>query len=160
MAGGGGEDNPVSINVTAMVDIIFCLCLFFMCSFHFKQLEGKIDTWLPKDRGVNQGTPEKVVLEEIRIFMKWDPNRNATIRKVGNRGETGTDQDLMTIVLQMTNDYKKAGKSEFPVLIDATPDVPWEDVIHVMDLCKKEKLERIEFAAPIEYKSNPSPKGN
>src|SRR6187549_957944 len=129
MAGGGGEDNPVSINVTAMVDVIFCLCLFFMCSFKFKQLEGKVDTWLPKDRGVNQGTPEKVVLEEIRVLMKWDPNRNVTIRKVGNRGEVGSDQDLMAVVIQMTGDYKKAGKSEFPVLIDATPDVPWEDVI-------------------------------
>jgi biopolymer transport protein ExbD len=157
MAGGGGEDNPVSINVTAMVDVIFCLCLFFMCSFQFKQLEGKIDTWLPKDRGVNQGPPQQVVLEEIRVFMKWDAGRNATIRKVGSRGEVGTDQDLMAIVLQMTNDYKKLGKSEFPVLIDATADVPWEDVIHVMDLCKKEKLERIEFAAPLEYKPSARP---
>ena len=41
-------------------------------------------------------------------------------------------------------------RSQFPVLIDATPDVPWQEVIHVMDLCKKEKLERIEFAAPFE----------
>ena len=49
---GEASDNPVEINVTAMVDVIFCLCIFFMCSFHFKQLEGKIDTWLPKDRGV------------------------------------------------------------------------------------------------------------
>ena len=156
MAGGGGEDNPVSINVTAMVDVIFCLCLFFMCSFKFKQLEGKVDTWLPKDRGVNQGPPAQVVLEEIRVFMKWDPSRNVTIRKVGNRGEVNSDQALIDVVLQMTADYKKAGKSEFPVLLDATPDVPWEDVIHVMDLCKKEKLDRIEFAAPIEYKTAPS----
>ena len=44
---GEASDNPVEINVTAMVDVIFCLCIFFMCSFHFKQLEGKIDTWLP-----------------------------------------------------------------------------------------------------------------
>ena len=85
MGGGGniGEesDNPVEINVTAMVDVIFCLCIFFMCSFHFKQLEGKIDTWLPKDRGVFQGQPEKVILEEIRVFMKWnsayEPDRSA-----------------------------------------------------------------------------------
>jgi len=154
MGGGGniGEesDNPVEINVTAMVDVIFCLCIFFMCSFHFKQLEGKIDTWLPKDRGVFQGQPEKVILEEIRVFMKWDPATGRTIRKVGNRGEVNTDEDLMNIIIQMTNDYKKAGKSEFPVLIDATPDVPWQEVIRVMDLCKREKLERIEFAAPFE----------
>jgi hypothetical protein len=58
----------------------------------------------------------------------------------------------------MTADYKRAGKSEFPVLIDATEDVPWRDVIHVMDMCKREKLERIEFAAPMEYKGTPSPK--
>ena len=39
MAGGGNQDeNPVAINVVAMVDIIFCLCLFFMCSLKFKPL--------------------------------------------------------------------------------------------------------------------------
>ena len=41
MAGGGDQaDNPVAINVVPMVDVIFCLCVFFMCSFKFKQLEG------------------------------------------------------------------------------------------------------------------------
>ena len=151
------EDNPVAINVTAMVDVIFCLCLFFMCSMHFKQLEGKIDTWLPKDRGVNQAPVEKVVLEEIRVFMRWDPATNTTTRKVGNRGAVGSDDDLMTIIRQMAGDYKRAGKSEFPVLIDAMPEVPWKDVIHVMDLCKKENMERIEFAAPFEYTGAPAP---
>jgi biopolymer transport protein ExbD len=155
---GEASDNPVAINVTAMVDVIFCLCIFFMCSFHFKQLEGKIETWLPKDRGVFNGQPEKVILEEIRVFMRFDPATGQTIRKVGNRGQVSTDDELMQIILQMTADYKRAGKSEFPVLIDATEDVPWRDVIHVMDMCKREKLERIEFAAPMEYKGTPSPK--
>ena len=155
---GEASDNPVGINITAMVDIIFCLCLFFMCSLHFKQLEGKIDTWLPKDRGVFQGNPERIVLEEIRVFMKWDPAQGRTIRKIGNRGEINSDTDLMQIILQMTNDYKKAGKTEFPVLIDATADVPWADVIHVMDMCKIERLDRIEFAAPFEYKGAPGTK--
>ena len=52
MAGGGNQDeNPVAINVVAMVDIIFCLCLFFMCSLKFKPLDAKFDSWLPKDKG-------------------------------------------------------------------------------------------------------------
>ena len=39
MAGSSSpEDNPVGINVTALVDVIFCHCLFFMCSLHFKQV--------------------------------------------------------------------------------------------------------------------------
>jgi len=45
---GESPDNPVAINVTAMVDVIFCLCVFFMCSLHFRQVEGKFETWLPK----------------------------------------------------------------------------------------------------------------
>src|SRR5262245_66323574 len=81
---GEASDNPVDINVTAMVDVIFCLCIFFMCSFHFKQLEGKIDAWLPKDKGnlIGQMTTPPI-LEEIRVFMRWDPARSATVRKVG-----------------------------------------------------------------------------
>jgi biopolymer transport protein ExbD len=149
---GEASDNPVGINVVPMVDVIFCLCLFFMCSLKFKQLEGKIETWLPKDRGVEQTPPEKVVLEEIRVFMRWVDGR--TVTKVGNRPAVpdgpGGDIVLMQTINQMSNDYKKLGKTEFPVLIDALPDVPWKDVIHVLDLCKKDKLERIEFAAPIE----------
>ncbi|HZN62732.1 MAG TPA: biopolymer transporter ExbD [Planctomycetota bacterium] len=145
---GEASDNPVGINVVPMVDVIFCLCLFFMCSLKFKQLEGKIETWLPKDRGVEQTPPEKIVLEEIRVFMRWVDGR--TVIKVGNRAPANSDLELMQTINQMSNDYKKLGKADFPVLIDALADVPWKDVIHVLDLCKKDKLERIEFAAPIE----------
>ncbi len=145
---GEASDNPVGINVVPMVDVIFCLCLFFMCSLKFKQLEGKIETWLPKDRGVEQTPPDKVVLEEIRVFMRWQDGR--TVTKVGNRAPAGSDLELMQTINQMSNDYKKLGKTDYPVLIDALHDVPWKDVIHVLDLCKKDKLERIEFAAPLE----------
>ncbi len=153
--GEGGDENPVAINVVPMVDVIFCLCIFFMCSFKFKQLEGKIETWMPKDRGQGASAPEKVVLEEIRVMMRWDANTNSTIRKVGNRGAVATDADLMAIILQMTADYKKAGKTDFPVLLDAVDDVPWKDVIHVMDLCKQENIERIEFTSPFEVPQGP-----
>src|SRR5262245_63594062 len=92
---GEASDNPVEINVTAMVDVIFCLCIFFMCSFHFKQLEGKIDAWLPKGHGnqINNAPPPPVILEEIRVFMRWDPARGTT-RKVGSTA-TGSDAELM-----------------------------------------------------------------
>jgi biopolymer transport protein ExbD len=154
MGGGGniGEesDNPVEINVTAMVDVIFCLCIFFMCSFHFKQLEGRIDAWLPKT-GNQPGTPSgPVVLEEIRVFMRWDVAANKTLRKV-TQTSVSTDDQLMTEIRVRKDHYVQAGKTVFPVIIDATPDVPWQDVIHVLDLCKKENLSSIEFAEPMQY---------
>src|SRR5689334_17893833 len=139
---GEASDNPVEINVTAMVDVIFCLCIFFMCSFHFKQLEGRVDAWLPKEKGSQSGPPPTVILEEIRVFMRWDAEHNVTNRKVV-RNAVSTDQELVNAVLAMKSDYEKAGKTIFPVIIDATPDVPWQDVVHVVDLCKGQKLSMI-----------------
>jgi biopolymer transport protein ExbD len=149
---GEASDNPVEINVTAMVDVIFCLCIFFMCSFHFKQLEGKVDAWLPKEKGPNAtDKPIKPVLEEIRVFMRWDAERNVTVRKIGNRQPVANDEELNATIVQMKGDYEKTGKLEVPVLIDATPDVPWQEVVHVLDLCRAQKLPMIEFVEPLQY---------
>jgi len=148
---GEASDNPVEINVTAMVDVIFCLCIFFMCSFHFKQLEGKIDAWMPKDKGPEYALIEKPVLEEIRIFMRWDPSTGTIARRIGSRPPVSGDAELMDTIRAMKADYDRANKPDVPVKIDSTPDVPWHEVVHVLDLCKSEKLSKIEFAEPMEY---------
>ncbi len=153
MAGSqSADDNPVGINVTPMVDVIFCLCLFFMCSLHFKQLEGKIDSWLPKNRG-NRSQPVRPVLEDVRVFLRWDSAASRTIRRVGNRPPAADDQDLTEVMRQMAGDHRKAGAAEVPVVIDATSDVPWKDVVHVMDLCVGENLGQIELTQPFEERS-------
>jgi len=153
---GEASDNPVEINVTAMVDVIFCLCIFFMCSFHFKQLEGRVDAWLPKEKGPNATDKIiKPILEEVRIFMRWDAERSVTVRKIGNRPPISTDEELMSTIRQMKSDYERAGKIEVPILLDATESVPWQDVVHVLDLCKAEKLPMIEFVEPMQYQSRP-----
>jgi biopolymer transport protein ExbD len=148
---GEASDNPVEINVTAMVDVIFCLCIFFMCSFHFKQLEGKIDAWLPKD-GNQPGRPDREPpLEEVRVLMRWDAPTNKTIRKIGNRAPVENDGQLTETIDQIKKDYAKAGRADVPVAVDATADVPWQDVVHVLDLCKLEKLSPIKFTEPLQY---------
>ena len=109
MAGAASEDNPVGINVTAMVDIIFCLCIFFMCSFHFKQLQGKIDSWLPKDVGVHSSQSD-ALLEEIRVVLTYDPTNGATITKMGAK-RVSSDEELATLIGASYDDYAKAGKA-------------------------------------------------
>jgi biopolymer transport protein ExbD len=37
-------------------------------------------------------------------------------------------------------------KPDTPVTIDAEPRVPWNDVIDVMNLCKRNRIDNIEFA--------------
>ncbi len=145
---GESSDNPVAINITAMVDVIFCLCLFFMCSFKFKQLEGKIETWLPKDKGINPEPTLELTREEVRVVLRWDPTTEGTTRRVLNYEIAGSDEDLMQTVTTLAEGYNSAGNTTWPLVIDSTPEVPWTDVVHVMDLCKQQRVERIEFGAP------------
>src|SRR6185295_2208779 len=89
--------------------------------------------------------PEKVILEQIRIILSRKPGREETVRKVGNRAESPTIEDLMHIVLTMVADYGKAGKAEAPIHIDPGADVPWEDVLQIVEICRKERLGPVEF---------------
>ena len=141
---GESEENPVAINVTALVDIIFCLCVFFMISFKFKQIEGKFDTWLSKDKGA-QGMPLDAVIQEIRVALFWDDAAQEVIRKVGVR-RVPEDEELQSILQQQYEDAKKMGKPDTPLTIDAEDKVPWREVIKVINLAKRVGVEKIEFA--------------
>jgi hypothetical protein len=101
--------------------------------------------------------PEKVLLEEIRICLSRKPGRVETVRKVGNRAESPTIEDLMHIVLTMVADYGKAGKAEAPIHIDPGADVPWEDVLQIVDICRKEQLGPVRFVPPLHRKAAAAP---
>lgn len=149
MAGGGGEDNPVGINVTAMVDIIFCLCLFFMCSLKFRELDGKMDSWLPKDKGGKPSSAVNVPVDEIRILLSYDPKTQVLQRVFVNRpipqGEEGT-RLLQSLIREQYDSYRKLGKADVPVIIDSGKRVPWEFVIEVMNMARGENIQKVEFA--------------
>src|SRR5689334_22127191 len=124
MAGSSSdEDNPVAINVTAMVDVIFCLCLFYMCSFKFKQLEGRFQSWLPLDKGSNSGVASDAVIQEIRVAMYWNEATLATVRKFLVR-TVENDTELQQLIHDQHADNLKLGKDDVPVIIDAEAKVP------------------------------------
>jgi len=146
VAGGGGEqgENPVAINVVPMVDVIFCLCVFFMCSFKFKQLEGKFDSWLPKGKGTT-GSMDQAIIEEIRVALYWDPASQKTIRKM-RHNTIVDDEQLESLIGEAYADFKRMGKNETPVIVDAEAGVPWDEVIKILNISKKKDISKFEFA--------------
>ena len=143
MAGGGDQsENPVAINVVPMVDVIFCLCIFFMCSFKFKQLEGKFDSWLPRNKGM-EGTPAEI--QEIRVAMFWDAETQKVRRQYGSR-IVEDDAQLESLIRGAYDDFKLKGRPEAPVIVDGDPRIPWHEVIKVINMCKKIPIDNIEFA--------------
>jgi biopolymer transport protein ExbD len=144
MAGGSDEDNPVGLNVVAMVDIIFCLCIFFMCSFRFKQLEGKFESWLPKNKG-NSGAMTDAPIQEIRIAMFFDKANSRVKRLYGHR-QVDDDAELETLIKGAHEDFVRVNKPDAPVIIDGEASVPWESVVTVVNIAKKVGVDKIEFA--------------
>ena len=145
------SDNPVSIQVVPMVDIIFCLCIFFMCSMKFKELEGKFESWLPKDKGQSQPMQDTPI-EEIRVAMWYDEANRTTIRKFGNT-VVRDDNQLQELIRDSYAGWVRLGKPQTPAIIDAGEMVPWNEVVKVVNLAKREKIEKIEFAAGKDYEA-------
>ena len=58
--------EEIKMEMTPMIDVTFLLLIFFLCSIKFKVLEGKLQTYLPKDVGVNT-TPQQKMLEKVDI---------------------------------------------------------------------------------------------
>ena len=129
-----------------MVDVIFCLCVFFMCSLHFRQLEGKFDTWLPKGKGT--GKLGDSVIQEIRVAVYWDEPNSKVVRQLGNR-MIANDEELQALIAEAHADFVKLNKPDTPVTIDADARVPWSEVINIVNICKRDQIDKIEFAMGV-----------
>jgi biopolymer transport protein ExbD len=144
MAGAASEDDAVSLNVTPLIDIIFCLCIFFICSFHFKELQGKIDSWLPTGEGVQQGPASNALEEEIRVFLR---SRNGATELAFGARIAATPAELEALVKAAWDERTRSKKPK--VVIDAEPSVPWRDVVEVLDRARVDEIDRVEFAQPL-----------
>ena len=137
------NENPVAINVVPMVDVIFCLCVFFMCSFKFKQMEGRFESWLP-DKG-SCGDVKKTVLEEVRVALFHDEKTGATRRQFMSR-TVPDDGQLESLLREANADQRQVSAEKTAMTIDSDPRVPWQDVVTVMDVARRAGMEKIEFA--------------
>lgn len=145
--GGGGSShaNPLPLNVVPLIDVIFCLLLFFMCSFHFKRLEGRMEAWLPRDKGPNDSRIVAPVLEEIRVVLSVDPATGRVVRKLG-RNDLPDDAALRATMREQFDRIRAMTGAAPPLVLKSEGDVAWGEVFRVMDLATEAKLPRIEFA--------------
>lgn len=81
-----GDDSE--LNMTPMIDIVFQLIIFFLLSLKFKTVDRRIDSMLPKDRGLapTPTFPEDFLKVKIKVFRRdlSDPAKAHTMIKVDN----------------------------------------------------------------------------
>ena len=144
MASNDSEDNPLPVNVVPMVDVIFCLCVFFLASFQARSLESRLDTWLPKDRGAGPGALERP-LEELRVVLRFDAETGQVTRRFGLR-DLADPAELAGLLRAAHAARLERHAVDSPLVLDAEAGVPWAAAIEVVDLGRELGIERLEFA--------------
>ena len=59
--------SETRIDMTPMIDVVFQLLVFFMCTIQFRTLEGRLSAYLPK--GVGQDPGEAESLERVTLAI-------------------------------------------------------------------------------------------
>ena len=140
------ERGRLEVKMTPMIDVIFLLLIFFVCTASFQPPEEILPTRLSLPGAVESDQqpvdPELLDLEEIVVEIlrrhgraEWRINQ----RQYNRLAEV---RDVLTAVARVQIDL--------PVILDVEPAVPMEDVIDVYDLCRKIGLERVQFAASVQ----------
>jgi biopolymer transport protein ExbD len=137
------DENPVAINVVPMVDVIFCLCVFFMCSMKFKQVEGKLDAWLPNDRGATSAPAPDEPAARIAIF--FDSRTQTSVVQFGHR-VVRDEAELETLLREAREDARRRKSPDAPAILDADGRVPWGKVVAVVNLCRRTGIRDVRFA--------------
>lgn len=138
------EETPLELNMTPMIDVIFQLLIFFMCSLHFKSLEGKLASYLPKDKGLRQA-PVDLPPVEIRIRLTYDEATRRTTCRVGDRTMKDRDETAATVRRWHEEFRARLGPSaKVPARIQADRLVPFQEVVNVLDACQEAGV-KVEF---------------
>jgi biopolymer transport protein ExbD len=137
------------VKMTPMIDVIFLLLIFFVCTASFRppervlptrmSLPGTIESDLPPD-------PQLADLDEIVVKLLWRQTEGAwrAAWQINDR-DYGRLADVRAVLAAIGQ-----VKSDLPVILDVEGDVPMKDVIDLYDLCRQVGLEKVQFAASAE----------
>ena len=132
--------KPAELQMTPIIDVIFLLLIFFMCTAQFYPPEEilPMETTLPGNVPAEVVLPDPVNLDTVLIQISFDQEPRWKIE--GNKCSTLHEVENILRLLQNT-------KPDIPVIIESADVVPIEEVIDVYDLCRFVGLSRIQFAA-------------
>ncbi|MCA9046309.1 MAG: biopolymer transporter ExbD [Planctomycetaceae bacterium] len=127
--------------MTAMIDIVFLLLVFFVIGAAGLPKEETITTVLPTQGSIATPAPQERPPQQIDVWLKL---------LVGPKGRTvvdmnGTSYDDLKFLkeqLKLLADFDPSN----PVVLDVEADVPYGDVVDIYDTCIAAGFDNIEFA--------------
>ena len=133
------DEEKLQLRMAPMIDMIFLILIFFMCTARWKQAEGNLAAELPSQDAPKMDAPPPDV-ERVIIKLQRTP-AGVEIRMNDN---PCPDFDALYQNLQAIRQHV-----DVPVIIDAQRTVPFQAAITAVNLAVKADLPNVSFAAPI-----------
>ena len=127
--------------MTPMIDVVFLLLIFFVCTASFQMVEDLLPTSLAATGGTSAPAPAEVEPELERVLIQATRTGGQTRWIVNERS-----CDSLSDVQRVLQAVVRIDRS-LPVILDVQPQVPLGDMIDLYDLCRLVGFERIQFAA-------------
>ncbi len=120
------------LNFTAMIDVVFLLLIFFICTASLHLPESQIKAALPgRSSSAPEFQPVKVAISAsdsgLQIYCDDQPCNG--------------DSDLLEQIAA------RSILADIPVIFSIADNVEFEDVVHIMDICRQGGLKKL--AIPV-----------
>jgi biopolymer transport protein ExbD len=127
--------------MTPMIDVVFQLLVFFICTVNFEVIEDLLPTNLAVAGSTSTATPTDVEPDLEHVVVKAAIQEGHVVWIVNQRpcDSLAEVRDVLRVVASID--------ASLPVILDVEPDVPLGDMIDVYDLCRLTGFEKIQFAA-------------
>ncbi len=132
------------VSMTPMIDVVFLLLIFFVCTASFQIVESILPSPLSL-QGQSQLLPPELTerdLERVLITVAQDASE---VRLTVNGQPCASLQRLSELLAALA-----AIDSSLPVLLDIEGETPLGTAIDVYDRCRLASFERIQFVAEID----------
>ena len=87
---------------------------------------------------------EVAVPQAIRVILSWRTEKKDVLRIVGKRAITD-DANLEAVLREEKTAHDHDAEPPY-VVVDARGEVPWKDIVTVVNTCKRVGIKRLEFA--------------
>lgn len=131
--------------MTPMIDVVFLLLIFFICTASFQITEQDLPSNLRIESGAGTSTvevdPDLEDLPPVIVSISWNGGRPAWEMNGHRYTSLGAVRQVLAAAAQVDHGL--------PVILDVEGDVPLGYVIDLYDASRFAGFEKIQFAASV-----------
>ena len=131
--------------MTAMIDILFLMLVFFITTQIYAQFEAEINIEVPKSSAA-----ESIERDPLEVIVNISTEGNFIINQIERPltridNSKGGVESIREVLVRLSAAFKREGQRPH-VIIRASKDTKYDNVIKVLTECKNAGVENVSFA--------------